>query len=66
MFEMYNDRPCQPAIDPVLSRKLDELIIALETEQCPLRRSILKLLKRWFERQVPAYYPAHSQMEAKP
>ena len=46
-----------PAFDPVLSLRLDQLIILLDEPQPPLRRHWLRLRKLWLERHVPAWYP---------
>ena len=47
--------PC----DRCVSRKLDQLIIALDASPPRLRRHILRLHKRWLEAQhVPAFYGA--------
>ncbi len=43
--------------DADLSLTLDDVIIQLDAGATGLRRRWLLLCKRWYERQVPAWYP---------
>lgn len=41
--------------DPVLSARLDQLIVLLDEPLPPLRRRWIRLRKLWLERHVPAW-----------
>lgn len=47
--------PC----DPNISRTIDRILVQLEADPKPLKRVMLRLLKRWIERHIPAF-PATS------
>ncbi len=42
--------------DQALSTKLDVIQITLDDQQTPLRRTVLRIRKAWYERNVPAYH----------
>lgn len=49
------DADASPVLDPVLSRKLDQVLIELEADPRSMRRLWLRLRKRILERQVPKW-----------
>jgi len=56
-----NDDPCtlqRVPFDQALSNRIDRLIIALDAQPRQPKRAVLKLRKRWEERNVPVWHPA--------
>ncbi len=54
---LHNQSPTPPLPSAPQFRDLDRLIIALDNAPRQPRRAILKLRKRFIERNVPAFVP---------
>ncbi len=42
--------------DRTIGRKIDDVLIELSEEPTPLRHAVLRSLKFWYERAIPAYH----------
>ncbi len=56
----------QSAFDQALSTTLDISQLQLDAQPGWLRRLLLRMLKRWHERQVPAIARPQPRLEVKP